>query len=756
MSAKKTLQNIYTTTIVNAILIAGLLLLCEYASAAIKTYDVFTNGKLHNGASIKNASIQGNKIVTVRLAVGGWAKPRFEIRGLNIDISSVKNLAQIKLRMITSGGENPSYADILVYNSKGRQMHVEQFPFKAYDTNAPDYKTKGLENSNLYGEHPDGAYYGKITGFGVNCGAKVIMHFTKIQLIIDESGGEMYPDDPQPDDKWKKGKLKQVYAMGLSERVFQDELGSPLAKKNAVWDGKKVSINGARRETVAFQVVMETAPGKDGVNKVDVEFSGLKKGSAVINNKKAADAKDPYNYVGKPIQLYRSRYIKMHDKAGGFVNAKIAHAAGTLGRYTPAMQIPFEAKWGGAPFSIFPGNTQAVLLDIYIPEKTPAGLYKGTVKVTHAGKTVKSIPVELTVHDFALPNKPSMCSFMFTGSVHATRHGLKEGDRKLTETYAKFFRRHHTEIQLNSEYIKDSVFTKENGYEGRLYDMPPVYNFATFYGAGSFGNAQTEAAAHEILLGFKKRADGLHKDSKTVLYMWDEPSHGFQGGIGAFNKWVAKKAPYVKSFDKKHGTNTIMYSSTWHKDVGDSSLLGAYGSHNDVELKKMRAQGKEHWLYNGPRTYQDFASAIRVLGWKAFARQADVWWMWETTHAPNGFDYYYQSKNFTNQYGEFAIGDGLFVFPGTDVLIPKRSPGLDGPVAGIRFYNWRQGFIDLEYLTMAQKKDPKATAAICKPITDGTSLSSGLPGEKRSAGYPIGQTDYEEARKELVKIILGK
>lgn len=119
------------------------------------------------------------------------------------------------------------------------------------------------------------------------------------------------------------------------------------------------------------------------------------------------------------------------------------------------------------------------------------------------------------------------------------------------------------------------------------------------------------------------------------------------------------------------------------------------------------------------------------------------------------FDVYYDSKNVSNQYGEFSVGDGLFVFPGTDRIVSKRSPELNGPVAGLRFFNWRQGFIDYEYLALAAQKDPQAVAAIVKPIISGTRMSSGLPGEKRTAGYPVGDKDYSKAREALAKIIMG-
>ena len=242
-------------------------------------------------------------------------------------------------------------------------------------------------------------------------------------------------------------------------------------------------------------------------------------------------------------------------------------------------------------------------------------------------------------------------------------------------------------------------------------------------------------------------------NSRMIFYLWDEPNHSFAGGIPAFVEWLDGIGPFFQSFDEKYDAETLLYATTWRHEVGDNPYLGAYGGKTAADRQAMKEQRVEIWHYNGPQTYQDFVSGCRIQGWKAFSDRVDLWWLWECTFGPSGFDYLYDSKNFTNQYGEFSVGCGLFVFPGTDKLIPKRSAGLNGPIGGMRLFNWRQGFIDHEYLVLASKRDPDAVEKIVNPIVSGTSLSSGLPGEERSAGYPINDVDYHKARMELVKII---
>ncbi|MHC4714970.1 MAG: hypothetical protein ACYTAN_17140, partial [Planctomycetota bacterium] len=225
--------------------------------------------------------------------------------------------------------------------------------------------------------------------------------------------------------------------------MFLSELDSPLKKGSTVWRDGKVHISGARNEIVPFQLVIEAAEGPDGINGVDVRFAGVRKGDAVIDNSKAAEPDNPYNYVGRHIQLYRARYI-LYDRIDT-MEENAPWLALFVGKYIPEIQIPFEADWGGAPFSIFPGQTQSVWIDTYIPKDAGAGLYTGEVEVLVAGEVLKSLPVELTVHDFALPNEPSVHSLMF-GAVHSKHRVDGAARREVEATYRRFFRRHYTEM----------------------------------------------------------------------------------------------------------------------------------------------------------------------------------------------------------------------------------------------------------------------------------------------------------------------
>ncbi len=745
-----------------AILVGVLLCACSGALRAgeQEVIDIFVDGKLAPGVTLENGRVEGDEIVTVPMGYPFGDSP-FTVKGLDIDITGL-DLAQIHVRVVATGGRDstPTYAEIQVDTTSELDLRIEWFPFKSYEEVGATFMTKSCDWSQIYGAHPKGDDYGKITGLRVLIESQggMEMRYSKLQVLIDRTPFEPYPDDPQPDPNWKAGKIDSVYAISGSQRVSLGELDSPLEESNTVWQDGVVKVSGARNEIVPFQVVMEVPAVGDGVNNVNVRYTGVRKGAASIDNFKAADPDDIYNYVGRPIQLYRARYISLADSE----------------EYFPEMLIPFEAKWGGAPFSIFPGQTQSVWVDTYIPKDAEAGLYKGTADVLVGGEVVKSLPVELTVHDFALPNEPSVHSLMWGLSL--AKHNV-EGDalHEVAANYRRFLRRNYTGFfEGISRYITDeelqdpkfwrlrggSIYTREEGYEGTGYGLPAPFVFFTMYGGGvnvfdGPGEFGDEESWHQGLLRWKKAVDEFAPGAVISWYAWDEPSHAFTGGLGAFVDWMNTVGPYVESFNEKYDADVKIYATANTRTARQAPSINIYQGRAS-EVDQMHEQGDLCARYNGPQDLGLPASALRVVGWQAYSGRVDIWWMFRFEKYYPGFDVYRDPVNFFNQYGETRAGVGSFVFPGTDAFIAKRNPGLDGPVPGIRFFNWRQGFIDYEYLALAAKKDAEAVGEIIGEAMARPQLERGLPRERRSRRYPTGDEKYVAAREKLVKIILGE
>jgi hypothetical protein len=741
------------------------------AEPARESHDIFVDGKLAPGVTLVNGRVKGKQIVTESLGAQGWAQPMFEVHGLDIDITGL-DLAQIRIRMIAEGdaSNKPSYGDVGVITSKGGGFNLNQFPFRSYQKNDPDYMMQSADHSATYATRPLGAEFGRITGLQVKTSGGFSMRLGTVQVLIDKSMAEKYPDDPVPDPNWRGGKITRAFAIPVSERVLQNELDSPLGDGNSVWQDGVVQLSAARNETVAFQVIMQAASGLQGVNDVDVTFTGVSNATAHIDNADAVDPGNPYAYIGRHIQLYRTRYV-LYDKHGQHGGSP--EAAGTLGKYIPEIQIPFEAKWGGAPFAIFPGQTQAVWVDIYIPKDQQAGVYRGEVEVQVAGQPVQVLPVELVVHDFTLPNEFATPGLMF--ATVPGKHGAKTAAEKvaLEKTYRQFFRRHHGGMFKGVKEANDmdaqqwqllggDIYTAAEGYAGPGEGVPTQYVFLKMYGGGlkPFGGpgiSGTEADWHRGLLQYKKYTDRYTPDSVVAYYVWDEPGHAYKGGMGAFTDWFNQSvAPHIVSFNQKYNADVKMYASISVEDAKAMPLMDIYRGVTREEALQMQRDGDINCSWNGPQGLGHFASALRVVGWQAHYTMTSFWWMWHATAYDNGFDVYRNAYNFRSPYGEVGAGVGMFVYPGTDIYIGKRNPGLAGPIPGTRFFNWRQGFIDAQYLALAGNKSPAKTEAIARRLVSGASLNSGLPGERASIGYPIGEHHYAEARRQLVEIILDE
>ena len=178
--------------------------------------------------------------------------------------------------------------------------------------------------------------------------------------------------------------LARVWAVDDGEKVKRGDLSHPLAESsdNPVWNGERVSVFGARNEIVAFQLILQA--GASGAQDIDIYISDLSNGSFSISNSDAGSA-DPFDYVGKNIELFTEHYIEINDPSrGGSSWAQGARPSSSYLGWVPDVLIPFSAppELGGAPFNIQAQNNQGVWVDIWIPREQPPGVYTGEIQIS--------------------------------------------------------------------------------------------------------------------------------------------------------------------------------------------------------------------------------------------------------------------------------------------------------------------------------------------------------------------------------------
>ena len=148
--------------------------------------------------------------------------------------------------------------------------------------------------------------------------------------------------------------------------------------RNAVWDGHRVSLVGARNEIIAFQVIVEA--GDLGIDGLTLSLPELRSsGGAVIRYQ--SPQKDPTLTRDRPIQLFALNYMHVTEASHADWVWKPGSAAAPrdmLG-WRPVQLVPEQARAGrgGFPLRVRAHERQAFAIEIYTGRERPAGSYVG-------------------------------------------------------------------------------------------------------------------------------------------------------------------------------------------------------------------------------------------------------------------------------------------------------------------------------------------------------------------------------------------
>jgi len=207
----------------------------------------------------------------------------------------------------------------------------------------------------------------------------------------------------------EKGKIR-VWAVPPMIKIAPDKpkamfddigvKGGDYTRSNAVWDGKAVSLCGARGEYVSYQLCVE--------NLSDGPLKGIRVVAQPLNGPGGK------TIGGTEIELFKNWYALNRNNAWQPAYC-VPLAAGS------AFQIPDPKRQGSVTATVrrrnksdvkvesaFPRQqNQTVTVDVYVPKDAQAGKYAGSIMVRAEGAKGITLPVNLTVFDFALPDKLS-------------------------------------------------------------------------------------------------------------------------------------------------------------------------------------------------------------------------------------------------------------------------------------------------------------------------------------------------------------
>src|SRR6185503_18532381 len=223
--------------------------------------------------------------------------------------------------------------------------------------------------------------------------------------------------------------VRRVWAVNDGEKVERDDLDNPNKNSNSAWDGRRIKIFGARNEIIAFQLIIEA--GSDGIKRLSVSLPELRQQGGKARITYSPPALDPTNYVGRPIQLFSLNYMQVETASHADWVFKPGSAAAPKDPtgWKPVQMVPENAKVGrgGFPLQVAPSQNQSVWIEIYTDRTLPSGIYRGQINLNADGKK-QTIPIELELFDFTLPDQKSMAAMVYYESLQPVMYQGRDLD----------------------------------------------------------------------------------------------------------------------------------------------------------------------------------------------------------------------------------------------------------------------------------------------------------------------------------------
>ena len=474
-------------------------------------------------------------------------------------------------------------------------------------------------------------------------------------------------------------------------------------------------------------------------------------------------------------------------------------------KFYPDPLVPLELV---NTFGISAGENQSIWADIYIPKTVPAGVYNGLITVLESGEVTKQVPVQLSVYGFSLPDDPSAkaMGILSTGDIMARYVAGSQyinwntpGGRRaaaITDKYFQLFHRHKIALLGENECpIEDhpcstslkrldgSLYTAPYGYDGPGVGVEPgIFSIGT-YGTWNW-QSQDESAMWRHTDAWTNWFRQNLPGTEFFLYLQDEPKEKDWEQNERWARWIlenpgpGKAMPSLVTINPV-GARAAMPSLT----VPMTGMSGACppgqqfcdtaAVTQEAAAYYQTTPGRQLWGYNdgrpsaGSSMTEDDGVAMRTIPWVQHKMKIKRWMYWYVNpdRPSNLFQdpVTFGSVSYRDySYGAIggdgtSNGNGLLVYPGTDLFHPEDSYGVDGPIASLRLKEWRRGLQDVDYLTLAERIDPAAAKAVQDRIMPKAMWQYGGTDPNYYTGEgPAWSSDpdvWEVARAELASII---
>ena len=442
------------------------------------------------------------------------------------------------------------------------------------------------------------------------------------------------------------------------EKVFQD----PRWFKGEI--SRKVTLHSARNEYESFQLCLISLSDKD-IDDIKIKLSDLK-------------SKDGHIISRQNINYYPE----------GYVHTSVPNYPVPYVGYWP--DILFESK----SFSLIANQVQPIWIEFYIPEKTFAGDYYGSLEIVTEIDGNTKIDIHLKVWDFALPKEHV---FRTTTWISPGRYYGKEQKLEMFRKYGLYFLEHKIN-PINSGksfYKKDDYSTVSKNLELFISNGQSVFEIPRLKG--------------EELIRYCNYLKKRSWFQNAMIYGYkDEPSESDYEAFRKDSENIKKAVPDLKIFIAE-SPHPGLYGAV---DVWWASMA----TENRKYTEDCLHRGNEVWWYrcgipyncDFVRPYHEYPSNIVID--RPLIDIRILYWMNFKFKMSNG-TFFYCGNAWPAQKEWPPIWNPVYISGSTDKFNGDGYivyPGKNGPLGSLRLKAMRDGIEDYEYFYLLEKLSSKS------------------------------------------------
>lgn len=487
--------------------------------------------------------------------------------------------------------------------------------------------------------------------------------------------------------------ISGVWVNEGGDKVTQGELRATLKQENLTgsvlnkaWNGKTVSLFGARNEVVSFNLVIEAAKAK--ASNVTVTFDSLNGPNGDTIRSAPASGNGVFDWTARNIELFYARYLQIKGLSffgyGKWDERQVprrfqrpwagnGHGWGSWNdrpdhdKFYPDALVPLELV---RQFDIEAGKNQSIWADIYIPKSVSPGLYRGVLNVRENGTAARAVPVQLTVANFALPDTPTVRTM---GQLDTTEimwryvtnwggyTGMYSGGgarvREITDKYYQLFHRHKIMLIGENECVADdrpcdssiprldgSLYTASRGYRGPGENTPEgIFSIGT-YGTWNWRHGATQTSmwrhTNNWANWFKSNLPG----TEYFLYLQDEPPPSDVPQVETWAQWVKSNpgpgrnlmtmSTYGATLARKDMPSVSIPATGASVGGCDHTVLCDVSQVTQNAADYYSQLGRRMWMYNdsrpgtGSSNTEDDGVAMRQIAWAQYKKNVNRWFYW--------------------------------------------------------------------------------------------------------------------------------